>query len=118
MRSNIKNLWIKVKTCIFKSPKDVTENANSTALSLPVLISLWRRRGLILVGETRGGVEELCRSGGNRESKSQQFKGSLREKKKEKKKRAASQVEQRMRGENAGVMLQRKQRKEKRRRES
>lgn len=115
MRSNIKNLWIKVKTCIFKSPKDVTENANSTALSLPVLISLWRRRGLILVGETRGGVGELCRSGGNRESKSQQFKGSLREKKK---KRAASQVEQRMRGENAGVMLQRKQRKEKRRRES
>lgn len=117
MRSNIKNLWIKVKTCIFKSPKDVTENANSTALSLPVLISLWRRRGLILVGETRGGVGELCRSGGNRESKSQQFKGSLRGKKK-KKKRAASQVEQRMRGENAGVMLQRKQRKEKRRRES
>lgn len=117
MRSNIKNLRIKVKTCIFKSPKDVTENANSTALSLPVLISLWRRRGLILVGETRGGVGELCRSGGNRESKSQQFKGSLREKKK-KKKRAASQVEQRMRGENAGVMLQRKQRKEKRRRES
>lgn len=117
MRSNIKNLWIKVKTCIFKSPKDVTENANSTVLSLPVLISLWRRRGLILVGETRGGVGELCRSGGNRESKSQQFKGSLREKKK-KKKRAASQVEQRMRGENAGVMLQRKQRKEKRRRES
>lgn len=117
MRSNIKNLWIKVKTCIFKSPKDVTENANSTALSLPVLISLWRRRGLILVGETRGGVGELCRSGGNRESKSQQFKGSLREKKK-KKKRAASQVEQRMRGENAEVMLQRKQRKEKRRRES
>lgn len=116
MRSNIKNLRIKVKTCIFKSPKDVTENANSTALSLPVLISLWRRRGLILVGETRGGVGELCRSGGNRESKSQQFKGSLREKKK--KKRAASQVEQRMRGENAGVMLQRKQRKEKRRRES
>lgn len=85
MRSNIKNLQIKVKTCIFKSPKDVTENANSTALSLPVLISLWRRRGLILVGETRGGVGELCRSGGNRESKSQQFKGSLREKKKKKK---------------------------------
>lgn len=114
MRSNIKNLRIKVKTCIFKSPKDVTENANSTELSLPVLISLWRRRGLILVGETRGGVGELCRSEGNGESKSQQFKGSLRKKKK----RAASQVEQRMRGENAGVMLQRKQRKEKRRRES
>lgn len=60
------------------------------------------------------GWGKLCRSGGNRESKSQQFKGSLREKKM----RAASQVEQRMRGENAGVMLQRKQRKEKRRRES
>lgn len=59
MRSNIKNLQIKVKTCIFKSPKDVTENANSTVLSLPVLISLWRRRGLILVGETRGGVGEI-----------------------------------------------------------
>lgn len=37
---------------------------------------------------------------------------------KKKKKRAASQVEQRMRGENAGVMLQRKQRKEKRKLEA